>query len=85
MKIKDSIPELQINKSPSNSLGALAPFPPKQNAGCVTDLPTQWSANRRLSLVSSARTAEIFQCLPPAEESYELQEMAEYDTATKQL
>jgi len=41
MKIKDSIPELQINKSPSNSLGALAPFPPKQNAGCMIDLPTQ--------------------------------------------
>lgn len=73
MKIKDSIPELQINKSHRNLLGVLGPFPPKQNVRCLIDLPTQWSANLRLSVVSSARTAEIFQHLQPAEESYELQ------------
>lgn len=83
MKIQDSTPELQINQSPSNSLGALSPFPQKQNTGCVIDLPTQRSANLRLSLVSSGRTAKIFQHLPPAEDSYELRKKAEYETATK--
>lgn len=63
MKIKHSIPELQINKSPVNSLDVLAPLPPKQKAGQAIDVPTQPSKNLIFFLVSPARNAEIFQLL----------------------